>query len=75
MRPSRLALLLIGLAITLPPPLTAQLLYEGNQSLPPWGGFAGSGFDTVSLQNGNLLLRIPVASYKQRGGGTPQAES
>lgn len=45
-------------------------MYEGNQNLPTWGGFSGSGLDTVSLQNGNLHLHIPLGSWKQRGGST-----
>src|SRR5260370_6851564 len=45
----------------------AQQLYDGNQNLPPFGSFHGSDFDIVSLQNGNLHLRIPVLSIPQRG--------
>ncbi|HEV2194465.1 MAG TPA: hypothetical protein VGR55_02735 [Candidatus Acidoferrum sp.] len=48
----------------------AQLLYDGNNNLPPFGGFSGSDFDTVSLQNGNLHLHIPLGFWKQRGGRT-----
>lgn len=47
-----------------------QTLFDGNQNLPPYGGFSGGQFDTVSLQNGNLHLHIPVGSWKQRGGKT-----
>src|SRR5580704_7439748 len=51
-------------------PVRGQNLYDGNNNLPPFGGFAGSDFDTVSLQNGNLHLHIPIGSWKQRGGQT-----
>ncbi len=46
----------------------AQTAYDGNQPLPPFGSFSGSNFDTVSLQNGNLHIRIPLGSWPQRGG-------
>jgi len=48
----------------------AQITYDGNQNLPPFGGFSGSDFDLVSLQNGNLHLHIPVGTWQQRGGKT-----
>jgi RHS repeat-associated protein len=50
--------------------LEAQYLYDGNNNLPPFGGFSGGDFDTVALQNGNLHLHIPLGSWKQRGGRT-----
>lgn len=50
--------------------ILAQSVYDGNQNLPPYGGFSGGGFDTVALQNGNLHLHIPIASWQQRGGKT-----
>ncbi len=33
--------------------------------------FHGSDFDTVNLANGNLVLKIPLLSYEQRGGLPP----
>jgi hypothetical protein len=51
-------------------PVRGQYLYDGNNNLPPFGGFSGSDFDTISLQNGNLHLHIPIGSWKQRGGQT-----
>lgn len=48
------------------------LLYDGNMTLPPYGGFSDGDFDTVSLQNGNLHLHIPIGSWQQRGGKTIQ---
>jgi RHS repeat-associated protein len=47
-----------------------QVLFDGNQNLPPYGGFSTGDLDTVSLQNGNLHLHIPIGSWKQRGGRT-----
>jgi hypothetical protein len=46
----------------------AQETNDGTQNLPPYGGFAEGQFDTVSLQNGNLHLHIPVGTWQQRGG-------
>ncbi|GAC1633921.1 MAG: hypothetical protein NVS9B14_09310 [Candidatus Acidiferrum sp.] len=68
--PSWTCLSVLPLVLALAPSSRAQLLYEGNQSIPPWGGFSGSDFDVVSLQNGNLRLKVPVGSYEQRGGST-----
>jgi RHS repeat-associated protein len=46
----------------------AQLPSDGDQNLPPFGGFTGSDFDIVSLQNGNLHLSIPLVEVAERGG-------
>jgi hypothetical protein len=51
-------------------PATAQTVYDGNNNLPPFGGFSGGQFDTVSLQNGTLHFEIPLASVTQRGGSS-----
>lgn len=53
-------------------PTIAQDVYQGNNNLPPWGGFSGGGIDTISLQNGNVHLHIPLGSWKQRGGSVVQ---
>jgi len=34
----------------------------------PYGSFEGSDMDSVNLENGNVMLHIPIASYPQRGG-------
>jgi RHS repeat-associated protein len=34
----------------------------------PYGSFEGSDVDSVNLENGNVMLHIPLASYPQRGG-------
>lgn len=44
-----------------------QAVYGGNNNLPPFGGFSGSDFDIVSLQNGNLHISIPILVIPQRG--------
>ncbi len=49
---------------------SAQLVYDGNNNIPPFGSFAGSDFDLVSLQTGNLHIHIPIGSWPQRGGQT-----
>jgi len=45
-----------------------QVVYDGNNNLPPFGSFSGSDFDVVSLQNGNLHIHIPILEVPQRGG-------
>lgn len=47
-------------------PLRAQIS-DATQNLPPFGSFAGGNLDTVSLQNGNLHVSIPVLTVKERG--------
>ena len=39
-----------------------------DDGFKPWGSFQGSDIDSVNLENGNLMLHIPIASYPQRGG-------
>lgn len=58
---------LVAAVLVFPFQAFAQQLYDGNQNLPPFGSFHGSDFDIVSLQNGNLHLRIPILSVPQRG--------
>jgi RHS repeat-associated protein len=60
----------LALICSVPLHARAQVVYDGNQTLPPYGGFSGGQFDIVSLQNGNLHLHIPVGSWQQRGGKT-----
>lgn len=69
MRRRRILLLLV-FGLILAPHSGAQQVYDGNQNLPPFGGFSGSDFDIVSLQNGNLHLHVPLGSWQQRGGKT-----
>lgn len=47
-------------------PLKAQIS-DATENLPPFGSFSGGDFDTVSLQNGNLHISIPVLTIKERG--------
>ena len=60
----------LALVFSIVPLGHGQVLFDGNQNLPPYGGFSTGDFDTVSLQNGNLHLHIPIGSWKQRGGRT-----
>ncbi len=62
------AVLFIALTLVFAESSRSQTAYDGNQPLPPFGSFSGSDFDTVSLQNGNLHIRIPFGSWPQRGG-------
>lgn len=45
----------------------AQVVYDGNNNLPAFGSFTESNLDTVSLQNGNLHISIPIISVPGRG--------
>ena len=45
-----------------------QVVYDGNNNLPPFGSFHGGDFDVVALQNGNLHIEIPFAKVPRRGG-------
>jgi RHS repeat-associated protein len=49
---------------------SAQVPVDAVQTLPPFGGFTGSDFDIVALQNGNLHMSIPLVDVSQRGGKT-----
>lgn len=51
------------------PALPAQIVNDGTQTgLPSTATFFGSAFDTVSYQNGNLHIRIPIRTIPQRNG-------
>ena len=50
--------------------MTAQLNAGTERGLPPNSTFSGGDIDAVDLQNGNLHISIPIATAKQRGGGT-----
>ncbi len=69
----RLFFFLSFLSLVFPIRSTAQQVSDGNQNLPPFGGFSGSDFDTVSLQNGNVHIHIPILSVKQRHGTVARA--
>ena len=43
---------------------------KAGRGLPPGGSFALSEIETVNLVNGNLLLRVPVASLPPGRGGS-----
>jgi hypothetical protein len=64
---ANLALLIFVIAVGFIAPGSAQLTYDGNNNLPPFGSFGTTGFDTVSLQNGNLHISIPIVTLPGRG--------
>src|SRR6266581_1626365 len=68
---SRFGLFLFALLFLLesiiPLRTSAQQLYDGNTNLPPFGSYHGSDFDIVSVQNGNLHIKIPIITVPQRG--------
>jgi RHS repeat-associated protein len=41
---------------------------NAQQGLVPYGVFQKDSVDSVNLANGNVLVRIPLVSYPQRGG-------
>jgi len=45
----------------------AQYVTDANNNLPPFGAFSGSDLDTITLQNGNLHISIPLLESSQRG--------
>ena len=51
----------------------AQTQVELGNGFKPWGSYDGSALDSVSLENGNLLLHAPIIpNYPQRGSLSPQ---
>src|SRR5579884_2637401 len=46
----------------------SQVIYDGNQNLPLFGSFHASSMDSVSLQNGNLHIELPIVKAPQRAG-------
>jgi YD repeat-containing protein len=46
---------------------SAQQEVNLEQGLKPYGAYHGGDIDSVSLNNGNLVLHIPLISYPQRG--------
>ena len=46
----------------------AQTTGDIAEGFTPYQSFHGGDVDSVNLYNGNLILRIPLASYPQRGG-------
>lgn len=66
---TRLALLfpLLSLVNFLAPPMHAQSTGDLAVGLTPYQSFHGGNIDSINLQNGNLVLQIPLASYPQRG--------
>ncbi|HET9284476.1 MAG TPA: hypothetical protein VFR24_21185, partial [Candidatus Angelobacter sp.] len=47
--------------------LLAQSAPNTENGFKSFGSYDGSSIDTVNLQNGNLMLHIPLFSYPQRG--------
>jgi hypothetical protein len=58
-----LALILFSPAIEFAQGVNTQL---GN--ITPFGSYQGYKVDTVSLDSGNVILSIPLRSFRQRGG-------
>jgi hypothetical protein len=46
----------------------AQTTPDVLEGLTPYQSFHGGDFDSINLSNGNVLLRIPLVDYSQRGG-------
>ena len=46
---------------------SAQITPDLAEGLTPYQSFQAGDFDAVNLSNGNVLIRIPLLSYPQRG--------
>ena len=46
----------------------AQTTPDVLEGLTPYQSFNGGDFDSINLSNGNVLLRMPLIDYPQRGG-------
>jgi RHS repeat-associated protein len=46
----------------------AQTTPDVLEGSTPYQSFHGGDFDSINLSNGNVLLRIPLVDYPQRGG-------
>ena len=46
----------------------AQSQPNTENGVKSFGSYSGSDVDTVNLQNGNVMVHIPLLSYPQRGG-------
>jgi RHS repeat-associated protein len=70
MRTNSLVKLLIAILVLSCAPFSAkgQTTPDVMQGLTPYQSFHGGDFDSINLSNGNVLLRIPVIDYPQRGG-------
>jgi hypothetical protein len=58
------ACILLGL---FPMTTFAQITPDVAEGLTPYQSFQGGDIDSVNLSNGNVLIRIPLWSYPQRG--------
>jgi hypothetical protein len=53
--------------------LLGQTPIDMGNGFKPWGSYDGSNLDSVNLENGNLLLHVPIIpTYPQRGSLAPQ---
>lgn len=70
MRTSKLVKLLIAVVVLSCAPFSAngQTTPDVMEGLTPYQSFQGGNFDSINLSNGNVLLRIPLIDYPQRGG-------
>ena len=59
--------LLLTISLFLAGRVLAQVDPNVEDGIHPYGSYAGSPVDTVSLTSGNLTLRIPLFSVPQRG--------
>ena len=62
--------LVLGLSVcsvTLCMPALSQQVADLEQGYKPYGSYHGGNIDQVSMTNGNLILRIPLTSFAQRG--------
>src|SRR6266851_7065547 len=61
------ALALVAFLLCSALPIAAQTEPNLEAGMKPFGSYEGGNFDSVSLTNGNLNVRIPLFAYPQRG--------
>src|SRR5579859_1110090 len=63
------SLSIILVVLTVLRPVSAQTNLNTDNTIKAFGSFDGSSVDIINLQNGNLILRLPLpVVYGQRGG-------
>lgn len=58
--------LIIAVAVTDPLPAISQSAVS-EEGIHPWDNYISTSIDSVNTSNGNLVVHIPLISYKQRG--------
>lgn len=68
MRVVRRFSLVCGICLLLIPSSFAQTPTSDGQGFTPYATFQGGDIDSINLSTGNVVIKIPLLSYPQRGG-------